>query len=56
MDVDEPNDPPPPASPVSWMEDDLLTGGDAVGVEGEMSRLKVSSPRHQEDGDGDASI
>ena len=56
MDVDEPNDQPPPASPVSQTEDDLLTGGDAAGVEGEMSWFKVLSPGHQEDGDGDASI
>ena len=55
MEVDEPIDQPPPDSPVSLMEDDLLTGDDAVGVEGEMSKLKVSSPRHQEDGDGDTS-
>ena len=56
MDVDEPNDSPPPASLVSQMEDNLLMGGEAVGVEGEMSQLQVSSPGHQKNGDGDTSI
>ena len=42
MEVD---DGQPPASPVSPREDELLTGGGAVGVEGEMANLKVSSPR-----------
>ena len=31
MDVDDPIDQPPPTSPVSQMEDDLLTGSGAVG-------------------------
>ena len=52
MDVDQ----PPPVSPVSQTEDDLLTGGDTAWVEGEISKLKVSSSWHQEDGDGGASI
>ena len=42
----------PPASPVSWGEDDLLTGSDVVGVEGEMANLKVSSPRGHDGSDG----
>ena len=56
MEVDEGNDGQPPASPVSPREDELLTGGGAVGVEGEMANLKVSSPRGQEGGDEDTSI
>ena len=56
MDVDEPDDCQPPASPVSHREDNLLTGGDVVGVEGEMANLKVSSPRGHGDEDGGASI
>ena len=45
MEVEEGNDGQPPDSPVSPMEDELLTGGGAV-----------SSPRGQEGGDEDASI
>ena len=56
MEVDDGNDGQPPASPVSPREDELLTGSGAVGVEGEMANLKVSSPRGQDGGDGDASI
>ena len=44
MEVDDGDDRQPPASPVSYREDELLTGGNAVGVEGEMANLKVSSP------------
>ena len=50
MEVDDGDDSQPPASPVSHREDELLTGGGAVGVEGEMANLTVSSP-----GDGDGS-
>ena len=56
MDVDDRNDGQPPASPISSGEDDLLTGGGAVGVEGEMANLKVSSPRGQDGGNEDASV
>ena len=56
MEVDDGDDHQPPASPVSHMEDELLTGGDAVGVEGEMANLTVSSPGGSDDGDESASI
>ena len=56
MEVDEGNDGPPPSSPVSPGEDEMLTGDGAAGVEGEMANLKVSSPKGQEGGDEDASI
>ena len=56
MEVDEGNDDPPLASPVSPREDEILTGGGTAGVEGEMANLKVSSPKGQEGGDEDASI
>ena len=56
MELDDGNDGQPLASPVSPREDELLTGGSAVGVEGEMANLKVSSPRGQDGGDEDASI
>ena len=56
MEVDEGNDGPPLASPVSPGEDKILTGGGAAGVEGEVANLKVSSPKGQEGSDEDASI
>ena len=56
MEVDDGDDSQPPASPVSHREDKLLTGRDAVGVEGEMANLMVSSPRGGDGGDKGASI
>ena len=56
MEVDDEDGGPPPASTVSPGEDDLLTGGGAVGVEGEMANLKVSSPRGHDGGGEDTSI
>ena len=50
MEVDDRDDSQPPASPISHREDELLTGGGSVGVEGEIASLTVSSP-----GDGDGS-
>ena len=55
MEVDDGDDRQPPASPVSDREDELLTGGNAVGVEGEIANLKVSSPRGYDGSDGGAS-
>ena len=51
MEVDDENGGPPPASPVSPGEDNLLTGGGAVRVEGEMANLTVSSPKDHDGGD-----
>ena len=34
-----------PASPISTVEDDLLMGGGAIGVESDLAHLTVSSPR-----------
>ena len=56
MEVDDGDDHQPPASPISHREKELLTGGDAVGVEGEMANLTVSSPAGSDDGDEGASI
>ena len=56
MEVDDGNEGQPPASPVSHREDELLTGGDAVGVEEEITNLTVSSPVGGDDGDEGASI
>ena len=56
MEVDDGDDHQPPASPISDREDELLTGGDAVGVEGEMANLMVSSLGGSDGGDESASI
>ena len=56
MEVDDEDGGPPPASPISPGEDDLLTGSGAVGVEGEMANLTVSSPKDHDGGGEDASI
>ena len=56
MEVDDGDDRQPLASPISSREDELLTGGDAVGVEGEMANLMVSSPGDYDGGDEGASI
>ena len=44
MEVDEGVVVPPPTSPVSHQDDNLLTGSDAVGVEAGLAHLSVSSP------------
>ena len=56
MEVDDGDDRQPPASPISYREDELLTGGNAVGVEGEMANLMVSSPGGYGGSDGGTSI
>ena len=56
MEVDERDGDPPPASPVSPVDDDLLTSGGAVEVEGGMANLMVSSPKNPDGGGADASI
>ena len=55
MEVDDGDDRQPPASPISYREDELLTGGNVVGVEGEMANLKVSSPGGYDGSDGGVS-
>ena len=52
MEVDEEGIVSPPASPVSHEDDDLLTDGDAIGVEAGLAHLTVSSPRGL-DGEGE---
>ena len=56
MEVDDRDDRQPPASPVSHREDELLTGNNAVGVEGEMANLTVSSPGGCDGGDEGACL
>ena len=56
MEVDDEDGGPPPARPISLADDDLLTGGGAVGVEGDMANLMVSSPKDHNGSGEDASI
>ena len=56
VEVDDADDHQPLASPISYREHELLTGSDAVGVEGEMANLTVSSPGGYDGGDEGASI
>ena len=56
MEVDDEDDGSPQANPVSPADDDLLTGGGVVGVEGEMANLKVSSPKNHDGGGEDTSV
>ena len=56
MEVDDEENRQPPASPVSTREDEILTGGEVVGMEGEMANLMVSSPGGQDGNEGDAYI
>ena len=45
MEVDDKGIHSCPASPVSTVEDDLLMGDGAIGVESDLAHLMVSSPR-----------
>ena len=56
IEVDDGDDPQPPASPIFHREDELLTGNNAVGVEGEMANLTVSSPEGYDGRDDGAFI
>ena len=56
MEVNDGDEGQPPASPVSHRKDELLTGGGAVGVEGEMANLTASSPGGDDGSDEDATI
>ena len=56
IEVDDEDGDPPPASPVSPVDDDLLTGSGVVGVEGDLANLKVSSPTNPDGSGVDASI
>ena len=51
MEVDDEDGDQPPASPISPADDDLLTGSDAVDIEGDLANLTVSSPKNT-DGSG----
>ena len=55
MEVDDEQGNPPPASPVSPVDDDLLTGGGTADIEGDLANLTVSSPKNLDGGGPDAS-
>ena len=56
MEVDNEGIRLPPASPVSPVDDDLLTGRGAIGVEADLAHLMVSSPRDPNGEGEEASI
>ena len=56
MEVDKEGVVSPPASPVLHEDDNLLTGGDAIGVEAGLAHLTVSSPRGPDGKGEEASI
>ena len=55
MEVDDEHGDPPPASPISPTDDDLLTGSGAVDIEGDLANLTVSSPKNPDCSGPDAS-
>ena len=58
MEVDDEHGDPPPASPVSPADVDLLTGSGAEtcgDIEGDLANLMVSSPKNLDGSDPDAS-
>ena len=55
MEVDDEHGDPPPASPISPVDDDLLTGSGVVDIEGDLANLLVSSPKNPDGGGPDAS-
>ena len=55
MEVDNEQGNPPRASPISPADDDLLTGGGAANIEGDLANLTVLSPKNPDGGGLDAS-
>ena len=55
MEVDDEHGDPPPASPVSPVDDDLLTSGAAANIKGDLANLTVLSPKNQDGGSPDTS-
>ena len=55
MEVDDEQGDPPPANPVSPVDDDLLTSRGAADIEGDLANLMVVSPKNPDGGGPDAS-
>ena len=55
MEVDDEHGDPPPASPVSLVDDDLLTSSGAVDIEGDLANLTVLSHKNPDGSCLDAS-
>ena len=55
MEVDDEQGDPPPASRISPVHDDLLTGGGAADIKGDLANLTVLSPKNPDGGGLDAS-
>ena len=55
MEVDDKQADPPAASPISPVDDDLLTSGGAGDIEGDLANLTVLSPKNPHGGGPDAS-
>ena len=55
MEVDNEQGDPPPANPVSPVDDNLLTGRGAADIEGDLANLTVLSPKNPDGGGPDAS-
>ena len=56
MEVDDDDSSPPPTSPISPVDDDLLTGSGVVGVEADLVHLTVSSPKGPDGSSEDTSV
>ena len=56
MEVDDEGIGSPPSSPISAVDNNLLTGGGAMGVEADLAHLTVSSPRGLNGKDEEASV
>ena len=55
MEVDDDQGDPPPASPISPADDNLLTGRDVADIKGDLANLMVSSPKNPDGSGPDAS-
>ena len=55
MEVDDEHGDPPPTSPISPADDDLLTSSGVVDIEGDLANLTVSSPKNSDGSGPDAS-